>query len=48
MSFFPEVSPTDDDDQQHEEAWVPPAWTQPPAAWLPGRLAETALLARTD
>jgi hypothetical protein len=48
MSFFPEVPPTDDDDQQHEEAWVPPAWTQPPPAWLPGRLDEAALLARTD
>ncbi|NIJ04763.1 hypothetical protein [Frigoribacterium faeni] len=47
MSFFPEVPPTDDDDQP-EEVWVPPAWTQPPPAWLPGRLPEAALLARTD
>jgi len=46
MSFFPEVSPVDDDELA--EAWVPPAWTQPPAGWLPGRLAEAGLLATTD
>ncbi|MBD8729507.1 hypothetical protein [Frigoribacterium sp. CFBP 13707] len=45
MTFFPEVTPPDDDSSEH---YVAPEWAAPPVDWLPSRIGVSTLLATTD
>jgi hypothetical protein len=45
MTFFPEVTPPDDDSSEHH---VAPEWAAPPVDWLPSRIGVSTVLATTD
>lgn len=45
MTFFPEVTPADDDSSEH---YMAPEWAAPPVDCIPSRIGVSTILARTD